>query len=63
MKNIEIEEKKYELLSERANRKGFESTEEYIDDILQQIIDKIRKEQEETSEKVKQKLKDLGYTD
>jgi uncharacterized spore protein YtfJ len=67
MASIEIDDEKFELLSLRAEEKDFESTEEYIDHLLEQIVEKIRKEEQnkqysdEQEEKVKEKLEQLGY--
>lgn len=65
--DVEIEDQKYQILEVRAEEKGFEDTEEYIDHLLEQIVEKIRKEKSEESytseqeQEVKSKLKDLGY--
>jgi uncharacterized spore protein YtfJ len=67
MASIEIDDEKFELLSLRAEEKDFESTEEYIDHLLEQIVEKIKKEEQnkqysdEQEEKVKEKLEQLGY--
>jgi septum formation inhibitor MinC len=67
MASIEIDSEKFELLSLRAEKKDFESTEEYIDHLLEQIVEKIKKEEQnkqysdEQEEKVKEKLEQLGY--
>jgi uncharacterized spore protein YtfJ len=67
MASIEINDEKFELLSLRAEKKDFENTEEYIDHLLEQIVEKIKKEEQnkqysdEQEEKVKEKLEQLGY--
>ncbi len=67
MVKFDIEDDKYEVLEARSGEKGFEDTEEYIDHLLSQIVEKIKREKqeeeysEEDEEEVKQKLKDLGY--
>jgi uncharacterized spore protein YtfJ len=67
MASVEVDDDKYEILSIRAEEKGFDSTEEYIDDLLEQIVQKISREEEnreyteEEEEKVKEKLQQLGY--
>ena len=67
MTSVNIDDGKYELLSLRASEKDFESTEDYIDHLLGQIVEKIKKEEknkdysEEQEEKVKEKLEQLGY--
>jgi hypothetical protein len=65
---LEVDEETYEVLSARADEKGFETTQDYVDYLMEQIVEKIRREtterdDEEVDEKVKQKLKDLGYID
>lgn len=67
MTKIDIDDDKYEVIEVRAKEKGFENTEKYIDHLMSQIVDKIKKEteekeySEEEEEEVKKKLKDLGY--
>lgn len=67
MASVEIDDKKFDLLSLRAEEKDFESTEEYIDHLLSQIVEKIKKEEQskqysdEQEEQVKKKLEQLGY--
>jgi hypothetical protein len=67
MASVEVDDDKYEILSVRADEKGFDSTEEYMDDLLEQIVQKISREEEnreyteEEEEKVKEKLQQLGY--
>lgn len=67
MTSVEIDDKKFDLLSLRAEEKDFESTEEYIDHLLSQIVEKIKKEEQskqysdEQEEQVKKKLEQLGY--
>jgi len=67
MVKVDVEEDKYEVLKARAKEKNFDDTEEYVDHILSQIVEKIKREKqeddydEEQEEEVKQKLKDLGY--
>jgi hypothetical protein len=67
MVEVNIDDGKYEVLKARAKEKDFDDTEEYIDHLLGQIVEKIKREKEEQDydeeqeEEVKQKLKDLGY--
>lgn len=69
--NIEIDDGIYEVLEARAEEKDFEETDEYIEHLLKQVVDKIKKEKEagessyseEEEEKVKDRLRDLGYLD
>lgn len=62
---IDVDDEKFEILKMRSEEKGFESTEEYIDSILGQIVQKIKNERANKSDKnngeIKEKLKDLGY--
>lgn len=68
---IEIDENIYEVLEARAEEKDFEETEKYIDHLLSQVVEKIKNEKssddssysEDEEEKVKQRLRDLGYLD
>lgn len=67
MVGVDIEDDKYEILKARGKEKGFDDTEQYIDHLISQIVDKIKRETEqgdyssEQEEEVKEKLKDLGY--
>jgi len=68
---VEIEDETFEVLEERAEEKGFDTTEEYVNYVLDQIADKVRREKssedqefsEEDEKKVKRRLKGLGYLD
>ncbi|MFB6199487.1 MAG: hypothetical protein ABEJ83_01295 [Candidatus Nanohaloarchaea archaeon] len=65
MVNVDIDDQKYEVLEVRAKEKCFDDTEEYIDHLLSQIVEKIGKEKssvsDEEEEEVKKKLEELGY--
>lgn len=69
MVNVEIDDDMYSVLEARAEEKDFDETEEYIDYLLKQIVEKIRREKQDTEyteeeeKKVKNRLKDLGYMD
>lgn len=70
MAKVEIDDDKYSILEARAEEKDFDDTDEYIRYLLDQIVDKIRREKqsqegysEEEEEKVKKRLEDLGYLD
>jgi len=69
--NVEIDDNIYEVLDARAEEKEYEDTNEYIEHLLKQVVEKIKKEKEagessysdEEEEKVKDRLRDLGYLD
>lgn len=69
---VELSEETYGLLAKRAEDKGFDTTEEYVNYVLDQVAEKARKKMEEDEgqefskedeEKVKKRLKGLGYLD
>jgi len=67
---VEVKDGIYELLQIRAEEKDFDTTEDYIDYVLKQIAEKVKKEKkqqegytEEEEEEVKKQLKGLGYLD
>lgn len=67
MEEISIDDDLYEVLKVRAEEKDFDSTEKYVHHLLEQVVQKIKNEKQDTSytdeqeEAVKDKLKDLGY--
>lgn len=66
-KQVEVPEKYYRKFEERAPEKGFDTPEEYMRYVLGQVYEKLQ-DQDDSSEaqdeeKVKDKLKDLGYMD
>jgi hypothetical protein len=70
MVSIDIDNDKAEVLRARASEKGYETLEGYVDYLMGQIVDKIRREKQdvegysnEEEEKVKNRLRDLGYMD
>jgi len=70
MVSIEVDDDKYSVLEARAQEKGYDTTEEYVDYLLEQIVEKINREKQEVEEytdeeeeKVKNRLRDLGYMD
>jgi hypothetical protein len=69
MANVEIDDDMYSVLEARAEEKDFDETEEYIQYLLDQIVEKIKREKqdaeysEEEEKKVKKRLEDLGYMD
>ena len=69
---IGIKEDEYDVLKKRVEgNKEFKSVEEYIQDIVSQVVDRLREEKggdeetysKEDEEKVKERLKSLGYLD
>lgn len=68
---VEISEETYGLLAKRAEDKGFDTTEEYVNYVLDQVAEKAKRKMsdeeegfsEEDEEKVKNRLKSLGYLD
>ena len=70
MTQIEIDDDTYSVLEARAEEKDFDETEEYIQHLLEQVVEKIKREKqeqeeysEEEEEKVKERLRGLGYMD
>lgn len=71
MTQVEVDDDIYEVLEARAEEKDFDTTEEYIHYLFEQIVEKIKREKqqqdsgysEEEEEKVKNRLRDLGYLD
>lgn len=71
MASIDIDDDKFSVLEARAEEKDFDTTEEYVDYLLEQIVQKIKREKQsgdkeysdEEEEKVKRRLEDLGYMD
>lgn len=67
MVEVNIQDDKYEVLKARADEKDFDDVEKYIDHLLGQIVEKIRKEKQqeefssEEEEEVKKRLEELGY--
>lgn len=68
---VEIDDSIFEVLEARAAEKEYEDTNEYIEHLLKQVVRKIKKEKEagessyseEEEQKVKDRLRDLGYLD
>lgn len=69
--SVDISEKTYALLAKRAEEKDFDTTEGYVNYVLDQVAEKAKKKMtdqgqefnDEDEKKVKQRLKDLGYMD
>jgi metal-responsive CopG/Arc/MetJ family transcriptional regulator len=56
---VEIDDKLYARISRRAEETGFDSPEEYIDELLTTVLDEL----EEETDDIKEQLQDLGYID
>ncbi|WP_188979984.1 hypothetical protein [Halocalculus aciditolerans] len=56
---IPVSEDIRKKLKERAQKKGFSSTEEYCSEILRTVI--LELDNEKHDQKVQQRLEDLGY--
>lgn len=56
---VEIDEELQERLSQRAERFGFNSTEDYVITVLQTVVDEL--EETGTSDDIQDRLEDLGY--
>ncbi len=70
MVEVNIPDEYYERFEERAPEKGFETAEEYIEYVLGQVYEKLERQEdegegytEEEEEKVKDRLRGLGYLD
>lgn len=70
MPSVEVDDKIYSVLEARAEEKDFDETDKYVKHILKQVVDKIKKEKEqsktyskEEEEEVKKRLRNLGYLD
>ncbi len=71
MATVEVDDDIYSVLEARAEEKDFDDTGEYIEHLLEQVVDKIKKEKEqqessyseEEEEEVKKRLRGLGYLD
>lgn len=70
MPTVEVDDNIYEVLEARAEEKDFEETDDYVRHILEQVVEKIKKEKQQTSsysdeeeEEVKNRLRKLGYLD
>lgn len=67
---VELSEETYGLLAKRGKEKGFDTTEDYINYVLDQVAEKAKEKMaedegfsDEDEEKVKRRLKGLGYLD
>lgn len=71
MTSVEVDDDIYGVLEARAEEKDFDTTEEYVAYLLEQVVEKIKREKEqqessyseEEEEKVKDRLRGLGYLD
>ncbi|MFB6193357.1 MAG: CopG family transcriptional regulator [Candidatus Nanohaloarchaea archaeon] len=71
MPSVDIDDDIYSVLEARAEEKDFDETDEYVHYLLEQVVEKIKREKqqedsgysEEEEEKVKERLRGLGYLD
>lgn len=62
MAKIEISDRLYKTLEKNAKEGGFKSVEEYIEFVLKELIEEEEEDiSPEEEEKVKERLKALGY--
>ena len=66
-KNVTISGRLYRLIEDRVADSEFTSVDEYVDFILEEVLDEEEEENQLSSEdedrEVKKRLKDLGYLD
>jgi len=67
MATVEIPENLYKKLEKRAKNIGFNNVSEYISFILDEVLRNLEEEEEEKNisdeEKIKERLRALGYLD
>ena len=62
--NVEIPDETIKKLESRAKEKNFDDVQAYINHLLEQVASKIESQPQDSDadeEKVKKRLKDLGY--
>jgi hypothetical protein len=57
---LDLSEERYEQLTARADRQGFESPERYAAVVVETVLDELEGE-DGTDEAVQDRLEDLGY--
>ena len=67
-KNVSISGRLYRLIEERVTASEFTSVDEYVDFILEEVVDEAEQVENQVSSEdedreVKKRLKDLGYLD
>ncbi len=64
-KEVKISDEVYQKIEKRAKEKGFSSVDEYVEEVLKELLKSIEEEQysKEDEEKIKERLRDLGYID
>lgn len=68
MPSIDIDDEHWDAFEQRAEEKGFDTTEEYVQHVLRQVYEKLQRQNKETyseedEEKVRDRLRNLGYMD
>ena len=67
-KNVSISGRLYRLIEDRVADSEFTSVDEYVDFVLEEVMDEVKQEEnqlssEDEDREVKKRLKDLGYLD
>ena len=67
-KNVSISGRLYRLIEDRVAGSEFTSVDEYVDFVLEEVMDEVKQEEnqlssEDEDREVKKRLKDLGYLD
>jgi len=58
---LDVDKQLYDRLSNRAEKKGFDSAEEYSITILETVLDELEEDEDQASGDVQSRLEDLGY--
>lgn len=66
MPQVDVPEDVHARLAERAEEKGFDSTEAYIRDVLEQVVARLEQDDKDgysadDEERVRERLERLGY--
>ncbi|KXA93200.1 CopG family transcriptional regulator [candidate division MSBL1 archaeon SCGC-AAA259E19] len=66
-KDVSISDSIYDRIKERVEGTGFDSVDEYVEYVLREVVEEEEEEEEpyteEDEEKVKERLRALGYMD
>lgn len=58
---VEITDEQMQRLEKRAHRRGIDSTEEYLQTLVEQFVAQIDDERQGVNQEVEAKLESLGY--